>query len=236
MAPWPTAGRKSSVVELLGHAVRERQTFQAGHGQNGSVEVAGVDFAEPRLDVAPEQANVEVRPDASQLRLSPQRCRTHHGPERQVDEVDPIPRNESVPHVFTRQKACQRKAGRQHRRQVLGRMDREVDVGGQQRRIEFLREEPLAARFGQRTILDRIACRADFQDGDRRLRPALGRRQSAARLVRLGQRQGASARAQSQRDRLTRHAVSLPGVPRPTIGSAVAMRKPCRSAAQGDRV
>ncbi len=91
-------------------------------------------------------------------------------------------------------------------------MNRDVDVAGQERRIEFLGEQPLPARFGQRTILDRIACRADLQDGDRRLRPFVGRREPTARLVSLGQRQGASPGSQSQRDRLARHAVSLLGL------------------------
>ena len=88
-------------------------------------------------------------------------------------------------------------------------MYREIDGAIEQRLLDFLGEQPLAADIGQRTVLDRIAGGADdlmisiacFLD-------ALRRRQQPAHHMRLRQRQRAAARADTQTDRGLRHETS----------------------------
>ena len=77
-------------------------------------------------------------------------------------------------------------------------MDGEIDVAALQRAVEFLGEKPLAARLGQRAILNEIAAR--FDDDDLKLRRLRAMRlgQPLFHLFGLRQRQGAAAGADSQ--------------------------------------
>ena len=73
-----------------------------------------------------------------------------------------------------------------------------VDRAGEERRVDFLGEQALAAGLGEGAILDRVAARADDLKRDALDLPALGLSQAAAGLVRLDERQGRTARAKRE--------------------------------------
>ena len=55
----------------------------------------------------------------------------------------------------------------QQRRHILRRMHREIDLAREQRLLDLLGEQALAAGFGQRPVLDAVAAGADRHDLDR---------------------------------------------------------------------
>ncbi len=85
-------------------------------------------------------------------------------------------------------------------RHVLERMNREVDLARQQRRLDLFREEALAADRRQRAIAHEIAGGADGHDLDRAGRRELGMRGDEAVSDRLGldQRQWTAARTDAE--------------------------------------
>ena len=95
-------------------------------------------------------------------------------------------------------KAGEHEPRRQHGRQILRRMHREVDVAGEQRLLDFLGEQSLAAGFGQWPILDDVAGGADDFDLDPLGVEARRGGEPALHLARLHQRQRRAARADAQ--------------------------------------
>jgi hypothetical protein len=79
-------------------------------------------------------------------------------------------------------------------------MHRKIDRTGDERLLDLLGEEALAAGIGQRPVADRIARGADDLERDL-LRGNAARRQAIAHLLRLGERQRATARADDERGR-----------------------------------
>ena len=77
-------------------------------------------------------------------------------------------------------------------------MHREVDGAAEQRLLDFLGEEPLAAEVGERPVLDDVAGGADDLDLDPLGIEAAGRGEAALHLARLHQRQRRAARADAQ--------------------------------------
>src|ERR1044072_7659966 len=78
-------------------------------------------------------------------------------------------------------------------------MHREVDRAGEQRFLDFLGEQPLAAGFAQRAILDAVARGADRDDLALLLAQAVRAAERGAHQVRLRERERAAARADANR-------------------------------------
>ena len=77
-------------------------------------------------------------------------------------------------------------------------MDRNVDRSLKLRLIQLLGEQSLAANLGERAVLDHVAAGLDDDDFEMFFRRAMDQSQTAARLMRLRQRQGTAARAYFQ--------------------------------------
>ena len=107
-------------------------------------------------------------------------------------------RNERVAHVLAGENSGDRYPGWRQRRQVLGRVNRRVNCADKERGVDFFGEQALAARLGERSVLDNVAAGADDLKRDPLNLPALRLGQEAARLIRLRQRQGRSARAEGE--------------------------------------
>ena len=80
-------------------------------------------------------------------------------------------------------------------------MHGEVDGAGQQRLLDLLGEQPLAAGLGERPVLDRVAGGADDLDLDPLGVEAAGGGEPALHLARLHQRQRRAARADTENRR-----------------------------------
>lgn len=106
--------------------------------------------------------------------------------------------NERVAHVLAGENSGDRDPGWRQRRQVLGRVDCRVNRADKERGVDFFGEQALAARLGERSVLDNVAPGADDLERDPLYLPAVRLGQKAARLIRLRQRQGRSARAEGE--------------------------------------
>ena len=116
---------------------------------------------------------------------------------RKVFQAPHRPADEYVAHVLALQEGGYLQSVRQHRRHVLGRMDREIDAVVEKRLFQLLGEETLAAGIRKRAILDAVAAGGDHHDLEGVFMQAMGGHQARARLRSLGERQGATARSYS---------------------------------------
>ncbi len=65
--------------------------------------------------------------------------------------------HDRVARIFARQRRRHGQALGQHRRHVLRAVDREIDLAAEQRVLDFLDEEPLAAGLRERRVLEPVA-------------------------------------------------------------------------------
>ena len=138
-----------------------------------------------------------------QLRAPAQRRGADDGALPQVGDALHVARDQHVACILARQEGADREARRLRRRHVLHAVDGGVDAARQQRFLDLLDEQALAAGLGQRPVLDGVAGGLDGHDldgagADKRRH---GRRQRVADEARLGERQFAAARAESQKRR-----------------------------------
>jgi hypothetical protein len=131
-------------------------------------------------------------------RLPAQRRRADHGVRRQRAQRRRLAADQHVAGIFARQHCGDDQTRRQHRRHVLGRMHREVDIAGCERLLDLLGEEALAAEFRQRPVADGVAGGPDGADLDPLGRKPMRCRKAGAHHGRLGQRQRAAARPDPQ--------------------------------------
>jgi hypothetical protein len=143
------------------------------------------------------------------LRLAADRGGAEHGAGRQagirvrrIDRLARRPEDQRVPRILPRQGAGKHDAGRQLRLQVLQAVDGEVDSAIDQRLVDLLGEEALAADLGQGPVLDPVARGGD----DVLLEHRAGAPQHRAEapddleeVPRLPEREGGAARAHLQR-------------------------------------
>jgi hypothetical protein len=66
-------------------------------------------------------------------------------------------RDERVAHVLAGENSGDRDPGWRQRRQVLGRVDCRVNRADKERGVDFFGEQALAARLGERSVLDNVA-------------------------------------------------------------------------------
>ena len=100
-----------------------------------------------------------------------------------------------VAHVLPLQHGTDGDFGGTDRLDVLGRMDRKVDLAGEQRRVEFLGPQRLSANLRQWPVLHLVAAGAHRHDLDHRLVQPGGGAQAFARLMRLRKGEGRAAGA-----------------------------------------
>ena len=195
--------RRQEFVELEHRRRRigETEPLQPGQRQQRRVGLALVELAQPRLDVAAQIDDPQIGPQPPHQRLAAQRRGADHRAARQLGEVARLAADEDVARVLARQKRREHQPVRQEGRHVLGRMHREVDAALEQRLLDLLGEQALAAGLGQRPVLDPVAGGADHLDLDPRRIEAMRLRQRVAHHAGLRQRQRAAARADPQNGR-----------------------------------
>ena len=80
-------------------AVGKAEPDQPGHTENGRVELAVLDFAEPAMYVAAQWPHGDVGAQPPDLRFSPHRCRAEPCAARQFSTVTSIAGDERVAHI-----------------------------------------------------------------------------------------------------------------------------------------
>ena len=188
-APAPEASAQSIGSADLGPS----QPLQPGRGEQGRVDLSGRKLGQPGIDIAPERHDLEVRPHPPSC--AARRGETCRRPRLAASShrLAPISRSRTSPRGRTA--AMPRSAARFD---VLHRMDREIGFPGQQREVELLGPQRLAADFRQGPVLDLVAGRLDRPDLDM---PPASRAllRGGGDLARLGQRQRRSARSDVKR-------------------------------------
>ena len=105
--------------------------------------------------------------------------------------------NQHVAYVLARKDRGDGDLGGADRLDILQRMDREVDLSGDQPGVEFLGPQGLAADLGERAILDLVAAGGHRNELDLGFGDAVGGDQAGAGLLRLGHGQGRAAGAEA---------------------------------------
>src|SRR6202022_1492286 len=94
---------------------------------------------------------------------------------------------------------CDRKPGRQRGRQILGRMDPEIDDPCEERVIDLLGEQPFSTRLRKWAVADRVPCRTDHVELDPIHGDCVNSRQAPTDLIRLRERERTTASPNTQK-------------------------------------
>ena len=190
----------------------EAEALQSRRGEHDRAEPLVVQLSQARVDVAAHghepgsrQEHRELGDAADAARADRRRGAQRRNCGRRLRERRRARQHERVARIFARQHRRHPQARRKLRRHVLRRVDRQIDPLGQERLFDFLDEEPLAARVGERLVLDSIARRLD----DDELGSAAPPFEQGRDGPRLPERQLAASRADAQRGR--HDARSFPG-------------------------
>jgi len=129
------------------------QSSKSSRGQHESIIVAGVQFPEARIQIAAHRQECRRRREVHELGDSPDAARTdsRRASERLPDSIDLLFRtlsgrqHDCVPWIFSRQHAGDLEPLREQCRHVFAAVNGEVHLAGEQRILDFLHEQALAA-------------------------------------------------------------------------------------------
>jgi hypothetical protein len=162
----PRSGQERVDVEDRTNPLREAEPLQAGEREQGRADRARLGLAQPCLDIAAQEDGLEIGAKPQRLGLTAKRRRAEGRFAREVlDRIGPCG-DERVAHVFTRQIGGDDDALGHERGQVLGRVHGGVDRAREERGVNLLGEQALAAGLGERAVLDRIAAHANDLERD----------------------------------------------------------------------
>ena len=166
------------------------ESLQAGHGQDDRIEFAGVELAQPCIDIATKHDKIQRRESMPQLNLPPQTA----GPDCRVRPQFLKLRSigdECVPWIFTFRNGRRSNTIGQLEGHIFEAVHGKIDAAVEQRFIEFFCEQSLAADLRQRNVENLVAGGLDRNEFDRAARPAV--LQFRFHPVRLPQRQRAAS-------------------------------------------
>ncbi len=176
------------------------EALEAGHGEQRRIDLAIGELAHPGVDVAANRRDLEVGPPVEQDRLAPKRGGPDHRALRQRGQARRGGGQERIARILARQHARYVEPIGQTARNVLHGMHRDVDRSGQQGIFDFFGKQTLAAELAERPGQEPVARGLNDHDldGVGRGKRVVGGGKPVARLVRLGECQGAASRADPQ--------------------------------------
>ena len=142
------------------------QALEAGRGQHDGVVLTFVELAQPRVQVAAQGLNAQVRPQGLEQHQPAQARSADHRALRQGRQAGVGVGDKRVTRVFALHHAGQRKAGRQIHGHVFERMHGDVGTAVGQRGFEFFDKQTLAANLAQRAVQNLVALRGHAQQLD----------------------------------------------------------------------
>ena len=182
--------------EAFGHPMAEAQTAQAGFCEEDGIEVAVVDAAEARVHVSTKRLDAEVGAQRSNLVRASQARGAHGGAARQQAERRELLRHERIGWRFTWRKAGDHEARRQPRGKIFEAVHGEVRTTFEQRFLDLLHEETLAANLIKGAVLDAVALRDDLEFVDMQVR--YNGLEGANERTTLGEGEGRTSRRESK--------------------------------------
>ena len=179
----------------LGRKLSLAEPFEAAQREHQRIDLTGVQLADPRVHIAADRNDRQIRSLPQQLGLAPQGSRPDPRTLWQSREVRRLRRQKRVARVVACQHTRNRQPLREPSLQILQGMHRQINLPGDQRLLDLLDEQALAADLGEQPVLHPVAGRADRHDLDRSRRGEFGasRNQSIADEGGLAQRHRAAA-------------------------------------------
>src|SRR3990170_7562634 len=148
--PRPGSGKVRLGLEPLGDSLFEPQPPDPGSGEHGRVVRTAEHLVDAGVDIAADRAYLEIRPQRMQLSLAAEAARSDNGSSRKIGERETAPGNEAVARVFPHANCTNHDAGRFVRREILERVNGEVDLALTQRAPQLGSEEALPPDLGKR--------------------------------------------------------------------------------------
>src|SRR5690606_36630743 len=160
-------GRHAGVrIEQLGDAAGVAEAAQPGGRQHRGVDLAGVDLAHAGRQIAWRGEQFEVRPQRAALAGAAQVRRADAVAGRQRRQRDAAAADQRVARILALGGGRHGQAGGQLGRHVLHAVHREVGLAVEQRLLDLLDEQALAADLGQRAVDDAVAGGLDDEELD----------------------------------------------------------------------
>src|SRR5947209_5722457 len=184
---------------MLGDTLGKTQPVQARGCENDGIELAFVELAQARVDVAANRLKSQVGAGGANLRLAAQAARADERIVRQITKtLNAGVRHQRVAHVFAFADGADVQAGGKLGRQIFQAVNREVDAALVDGFFEFFGEQALAllAELGQRDVEHAVAFGRDDFDLD--LQAGMQALELALHPVSLPQRQLAAARSDDE--------------------------------------
>ena len=182
--------------QVLANAVRQPQTGQSRGGQDDGVILTGIQLAQAGVEVAPQRLDAKPRVPRLQLCSPAHAGGTHHRIGRKFIQRGIPGAHEGIARIGPRHHCRQVETFGQVHRHILERMHGQFGTPVEQRHLQFLGEQPLAADLGQRPVQDLVSAGGHAQQRD-----ACGRMAGAQQLghmVGLPECQSAFARGNAQ--------------------------------------
>ena len=167
------------------------EPLETSRCKQGCVHFAGFNFAQPGFDIPPDSDDPQIGPQPAKLRCAPWRRSSDRC--SLLKSIDAFGTNETIANVAPRPDCSKMNLFGPNGLDVLHRMDAEIHFVLEQRTIELLGPQRLAADSGERPVLDHIASRFDLHDLNPAIGPALSGFDCGRDLARLSQRQRRSA-------------------------------------------
>ena len=179
--------------------VRKPETLQPGKREQRCIGHAALELGDARLDIAAEVDDLKVRPQPLHLRLAAERRAADHRARRKRRKRLAARADEGVAHIAALQHRGDDDAWRQVGGQILHGMHGKIDRAAEQRFVDLLGEQALAAEVAQRLVPDAVARRGDGLKRDGVVAKTVRIDQQRPHMVRLPQRKRATARADQKR-------------------------------------
>jgi hypothetical protein len=146
-------GRKAHIaLEGLGNAVFMSQALHSCGRKDNRIELSLVEFSEPRVEVAPEGDDLDVRPDALQLARTPEARCAHRGAGGEFPEGRVFQAYEGVPGVFPLEDGTDVEPLGEVGGHVLHAVHGKVHLIPEHGFLDFLYEETLASHLCERNV------------------------------------------------------------------------------------
>ncbi len=170
--------------DAAGHGF-EAEALKPGQRQQGRVALARFELAHPRVRVAAQGHDLQVRPVHQHLRRPAQRRGADPRALGQVHQRLGMGGEEGVARVVALEDAGDGEALGQPRLHVLHRMDGDIHLVRVERLLQLLGEQALAADLGERPVEDLVGHGGD--DDEFGLQAGIGGNDAVADHARLGQ-------------------------------------------------
>ncbi len=132
-------------VEHLGDVVEPTDPGQPGPGEQDGVVLTGPDLADPGVDVATDADHVQTEAERVQLGGTSRRAGADPAPDRQLAQGEPVAGDDDVARVLADRDRGERDPVGGRSRQVLERVDDDVDATVEQRVAQRADEDAGAA-------------------------------------------------------------------------------------------